>query len=227
MYERFTDRSRKVMALANAEAVRFGHEFVGTEHVLIGLLLEGSGVAANVLKNLDISLGELRKQTDKCVQPGPSRPDAGITAFSPSVTLLPLSPRSKKVVEYAQDEATRLQHNYVGTEHVLLGLLREGDGVAAQVLMNCGVKLEDVRDEVLNLLGEPNSRERQQMSAEHRKYAELLFKVATDPFAAAAEIKKQLEGVKPGSADHEAIMGLLVKLDTRYGNGVPPEPTLE
>ncbi len=144
MYERFTDRARKVMQLANQEAQRFNHEYIGTEHILLGLVKEGSGVAANVLKNLDVDLRKIRIEVEKIVQTGPDMVTMG---------KLPQTPRAKKVIEYAMDEAKHLNHNYVGTEHLLLGLLREQEGVAAQVLMNLGMKLEDVRDEVLNLLG--------------------------------------------------------------------------
>ena len=157
MYERFTDRARKVMQLANQEAQRFNHEYIGTEHILLGLVKEGSGVAANVLKNLDVDLRKIRIEVEKIVQTGPDMVTMG---------KLPQTPRAKKVIEYAMDEARNLNHNYVGTEHLLLGLLREQEGVAAQVLMNLGLKLEDVRDEVLNLLGhgmesaEPGSEER-------------------------------------------------------------------
>jgi ATP-dependent Clp protease ATP-binding subunit ClpC len=144
MYERFTDRARKVMQLANQEAQRLNHEYIGTEHILLGLVKEGSGVAANVLKNLDIDLRKIRLEIEKIVQTGPDMVTMG---------KLPQTPRAKKVIEYSIEEARNLNHNYVGTEHLLLGLLREQEGVAAQVLMNLGLKLEDVREEVLNLLG--------------------------------------------------------------------------
>lgn len=144
MYERFTDRARKVMQLANQEAQRFNHEYIGTEHVLLGLIKEGSGVAANVLKNLDVDLRKIRLEVEKLVQSGPDMVTMG---------KLPQTPRAKKVIEYSMEEARNLNHNYVGTEHILLGLLREQEGVAAQVLMNLGLRLEDVREEVLNLLG--------------------------------------------------------------------------
>jgi len=144
MYERFTDRARKVMQLANQEAQRFNHEYIGTEHILLGLIKEGSGVAANVLKNLDIDLRKIRLEVEKLVQSGPDMVTMG---------KLPQTPRAKKVIEYSMEEARNLGHNYVGTEHILLGLLREQEGVAAQVLMNLGLKLEEVREEVLNLLG--------------------------------------------------------------------------
>jgi len=146
MYERLTDRARKVMALANQEAQRFNHEYIGTEHILLGLVKEGSGVGANVLKNLGIDLRKVRLEVEKLVKSGPEMVTMG---------KLPQTPRAKKVVEYAIEEARNLNHNYVGTEHLLLGLLREQDGVAAQVLLNLGLKLDDVREEVL---GPPRAR---------------------------------------------------------------------
>ncbi len=144
MFERFTDRARKVMALANQEAQRFNHEYIGTEHILLGLVKEGSGVGATVLKNLDVDIKKLRFGVEKLVKSGPDMVTMG---------KLPQTPRAKKVIEYAIEEARSLNHNYVGTEHILLGLLRESEGIAAQVLMDLGLKLEDVRQEVLNLLG--------------------------------------------------------------------------
>jgi ATP-dependent Clp protease ATP-binding subunit ClpA len=144
MYERFTDRARKVMQLANQEAQRFRHEYIGTEHILLGLVHEGAGVAANVLKNLDIDLQRIRREVEEIVQRGPDSIYMG---------KLPHTPRAKKVVEYAIDEARSLTHHYVGTEHLLLGLVREQEGVGAQVLMNMGLRLDLIREEVLRLLG--------------------------------------------------------------------------
>ncbi len=144
MFDRFTDRARKVMALARKEAQRFNHDFIGTEHVLLGLIQEGSGVAANVLKNLDIQPNKIRGEIEKHVQTGPAMVSMG---------QLPFTPRAKKVLELSQEEANELGHNYIGTEHLLLGLIREQDGVAAQVLMDLGVKLDEVKSEVLELLG--------------------------------------------------------------------------
>src|SRR3990167_926134 len=144
MYERFTDRARKVMQLANQEAQRLNHECIGTQHILLGLVKEGSGAAAQVLKKLGVDLRDVRAESEKLIQPGQMPPTMG---------KLPQTPRAKQVIEYAMEEARNLNHNYVGTEHLLLGLLREQEGVAAQVLMNLGLKLEEVREEVLNLLG--------------------------------------------------------------------------
>ncbi len=144
MYERFTDRARKVMQLACQEAQRFNHEYIGTEHILLGLAKEGTGVAANVLKNLDINLDKIRLEVEKIICSGPNMVVMG---------KLPQTPRTKKVIEYAIEECKNLNHNYVGTEHLLLGLLREIEGVAAQVLMNLGLQLPDVRTQVLQILG--------------------------------------------------------------------------
>ncbi len=147
MFERFTDRARMVMALANQEAQRFNHEYIGTEHVLLGLVKEGSGVGANVLKNRGVDLSKVRAEVEKLeklVKKGPQEV---------SKSKLPQSTRAKKVIDYAIEEARNLNHNYVGTEHLLLGLLREREGVAGQVLINLGLELDQVRDEVLQLLG--------------------------------------------------------------------------
>jgi ATP-dependent Clp protease ATP-binding subunit ClpC len=144
VFDRFTDRARKVMGLARQEAQRLNHEYIGTEHILLGLVQEESGVAANVLKNMDVDLKKIRIEVEKLVQSG------GATV---TMGQLPFTPRAKKVLEYALEEASQLGHNYIGTEHLLLGLLRESDGVAAQVLLNLGLKLEEVREEVLELLG--------------------------------------------------------------------------
>jgi ATP-dependent Clp protease ATP-binding subunit ClpA len=145
MYERFTDRARKVMQLANQAAQRINHLYIGTEHILLGLIEEDSGVAANVLKNLDVDLRKVRLEVEKLVISGPKEVTFG---------KLPQTPRTKNVIQYAMEESRNLGHNYVGTEHLLLGLLREQEGVAAQVLMNLGLKLEEVRKEVMTLLGD-------------------------------------------------------------------------
>ena len=143
-YDRLTDRARKVIAYARQEAQRFNHDYIGTEHLLLGLIKEGSGVAATVLRNLDVDIKRIRLEVEKMVQ---SSPDTQLKGQPP------LTPRAKKVLEFSLEEARTLGHNYIGTEHILLGLLRENEGVAAAVLVNLGIKLEDVREEVLNLLG--------------------------------------------------------------------------
>ena len=136
MYKIFTDRARKVMQFATQEAIRFNHDYIGTEHILLGLVKEGSGVAANVLKNLDVDLRRIRLEVEKLMQSGPDMVTMG---------KLPQTPRAKKVIEYSMEEARNLGCDYVGTEHILLGLVREDMAVAAQILMNLGLRLETVR----------------------------------------------------------------------------------
>jgi ATP-dependent Clp protease ATP-binding subunit ClpC len=148
MFERFTDRARKVLALANQEAVRLNHEYIGTEHILLGLVKEGSGVGANILKNLDVDLHKVRLEVEKLVKSG---------CNTGSVGKLPQTPRAKQVIEFAIEESKALNHNYVGSEHVLLGLLRVQEGVAAKVLIGLGLDLARVRQETLNLFGVPHA----------------------------------------------------------------------
>jgi len=144
MFNRFTERARKVIILAKEEARRFNHDYIGTEHILLGLIREGEGVAAAVLQKLDISLENIRLEIEKLVQPGPTTQIIGD---------IPFTPRAKKALELAAEEARSLGHNYIGTEHLLLGLIREGEGIASQVLLNLGMDLNSVRNEVMGLLG--------------------------------------------------------------------------
>ncbi|MFH1338938.1 MAG: ATP-dependent Clp protease ATP-binding subunit [Candidatus Omnitrophota bacterium] len=144
MFNRFTERARKVIILAKEEARRFNHDYIGTEHILLGLVREGEGVAAAVLQNMGVSLETIRLEVEKLVQPGPATQILGD---------IPFTPRAKKVLELAAEEARSLGHNYIGTEHILLGLIREGEGVASQVLMNLGLDLNMVRNQVMNFLG--------------------------------------------------------------------------
>jgi len=144
MFDRFTDRARKVMGLARQEAQRFNHNYIGTEHILLGLVQEESGVAASVLRNMDIELKKVRLEVEKQVQSGDSGKPVG---------QLPFTPRAKKVLELAMEEAANLGHNYIGTEHLLLGLIKEQDGMAARVLISLGLRLDEVREQVLDLLG--------------------------------------------------------------------------
>ena len=144
MFDRFTERARKVMGFARREAQRFHHEYIGTEHILLGLIQEGQGVAANVLKSMAVDLEKIRREIEKIVKAGP--------ALEPSVQI-PFTPRAKKVVELALEEAGNLGHNYIGTEHLLLALLREQEGIAAHVLRALGVRLDEVREEVIEFLG--------------------------------------------------------------------------
>lgn len=144
MFNRFTERARKVIILAKEEARRFNHDYIGTEHILLGLIREGEGVASTVLQKLNLSLENIRLEIEKLVQPGPTTQIIGD---------IPFTPRAKKALELAAEEARSLGHNYIGTEHLLLGLIREGEGIASQVLLNLGLELNTVRSEVMELLG--------------------------------------------------------------------------
>src|SRR5690242_10851574 len=141
----FTDRVRKVLQMAREEAARLHHEYVGTEHILLGLIREGEGVAAAVLTNLNVDLEEIQQKIEETVKKGKAAAAAGPD--------LPYTSRAKKVLELAMTEARELNHSYVGTEHLLLGLLREEKAIAAQVLTDAGVNLEQSRAETLRLLG--------------------------------------------------------------------------
>ncbi len=144
MFERFTEKAIKVIMLAQEEARRLGHNFVGTEQVLLGLIGEGTGVAAKTLKSMGVTLKDARAEVEKIIGRG-----SGFVAVE-----IPFTPRAKRVLELSWDEARQLGHNYIGTEHLLLGLIREGEGVAARVLENLGVDLNKIRSNVIKMLGE-------------------------------------------------------------------------
>jgi hypothetical protein len=157
MFERFTDRARRVVVLAQEEAGRLDHNYIGTEHLLLGLIHEGEGIAARALEALGIRLEVVRAEVEEIIGRG-SEPPAG---------RIPFTPRAKKVLELSLREALQLSHSYIGTEHILLGLIREGEGVAAQVLVTLGADLARVRGQVITLLsgeavaaGEPPAQER-------------------------------------------------------------------
>ena len=142
MFERFTDRSRRVIVLAQEEARMLDHNYIGTEHILLGLIRESDGCAARALESLEISLGAVRQQVEEIIGRGQEAPSGPV----------PFTPRAKKVLALSLRESLQLGHNYIGTEHILLGLLREGDGVAAQVLVRLGADLNRVRQQVIQLL---------------------------------------------------------------------------
>ena len=144
-FDRFNDRAKRVLALAQDEAIRFNHNYIGTEHLLLGLVREGEGVAARVLDSLGVELSKVRTAVEFIIGRGDS-------TTSPSE--ITLSPRTKKVIELAIDEARKLGHSHVGTEHLLLGLVREGEGIASGVLESLGVSLEKVRHQVIATLGQ-------------------------------------------------------------------------
>ena len=153
MYERFTDRARKVMQLANQEAQRFEHQYIGSEHVLLGLAKEGSGVAVRAITTLGVQPQQIVLEVERLVQ---SSPTDGMEE-------IPLTPRAKKVIEHSMDEARSLNHNYVGTEHILLGLLRNDVGLAAVALSNLGLRLDVVRGAIVTTL--------QRLQAEGNSYS--------------------------------------------------------
>jgi ATP-dependent Clp protease ATP-binding subunit ClpA len=145
-FDRFNDRAKRVLALAQDEAIRLNHNYIGTEHVLLGLIREGEGVAARALESLGVELSKARKSVESIVGRGEDATE---------LTEITLSPRTKRVVEYAIDEARKLGHMHVGTEHLLLGLVREGEGIAAGVLQSLGVTLDRARQHVLAAMGQP------------------------------------------------------------------------
>jgi len=145
-FNKFTDRARRVLTLAQQEAQRFDHKYIGTEHILLGLLRVGDGVATRVLQNIGADLPKIRTAVEFIIGRG-DRPPTGEVG---------LTPRAKRVIELAIDEARRMDHHYIGTEHLLLGLVREGEGVAAGVLQSVGVNLDQLRHEVVRLIAEPS-----------------------------------------------------------------------
>jgi hypothetical protein len=155
MFERFTDRARRVVVLAQEEARLLNHNYIGTEHILLGLIHEGEGVAAKALESLGISLEAVRAQVEEIIGQGQSAPTGHI----------PFTPRAKKVLELSLREALQLGHNYIGTEHILLGLIREGEGVAAQVLVGLGAGLDRVRQQVVQLLANAGASGAEQVAA--------------------------------------------------------------
>jgi ATP-dependent Clp protease ATP-binding subunit ClpC len=187
MFERFTDEARRVVVLAQEEARLLYHNYIGTEHLLLGLAHEGQGVAARALESLGISLEAVRAQVEEIIGQGQSAPTGHI----------PFTPRAKKVFELSLREALQLGHNYIGTEHVLLGLVREGEGVAAQVLVKLGAGLPRVRQQVIQLLsgyaggeaaaglaGAPTRLVRMTVPAELREAEEQLVQVRREKKAA-------------------------------------------
>src|SRR5574340_498364 len=174
-FDKFTDRARKVLTLAQDEAQRFNHNYIGTEHLLLGLVREGEGVAARVLENMNVELAKVRTAVEFIIGRG-DRPVVGEVG---------LTPRAKRVIELAIDEARRLGHNYIGTEHLLLGLVREGEGIAAGVLESLGVNLDKVRHEVIRVLSQSSS---------------------AGPAEEANKVRADLEGVHAmNDADYDAL----------------------
>ncbi|MEO7016442.1 MAG: Clp protease N-terminal domain-containing protein, partial [Leifsonia sp.] len=163
MFERFTDRARRVVVLAQEEAKMLNHNYIGTEHILLGLIHEGEGVAAKALESLGISLDAVREQVQDIIGQGQQQPTGHI----------PFTPRAKKVLELSLREALQLGHNYIGTEHILLGLIREGEGVAAQVLVKLGADLNRVRQQVIQLLSGYQGKEQVQVGGNDQATAQV------------------------------------------------------
>ena len=146
MFERFTERAKQVVVLAQDEARALRHNYIGTEHILLGLLREEEGLAARVLESLDITVEEVRAQVARIIGPG----DEPIVSGQ-----IPFTPRAKKVLELSLREALSLKHNYIGTEHILLGLVRENEGVAARILLDFDADAEKIRNEIMRVLSSP------------------------------------------------------------------------
>jgi ClpA/ClpB-like protein len=200
MFERFTDRARRVVVLAQEEARMLNHDYIGTEHILLGLIHEGQGVAATALESLDISLEVVRSEVAEIIGQGKAAPTGHI----------PFTPRAKKVLELSLREALQLGHKYIGTEHILLGLIREGEGVAAQVLMKLGADLNRVREQVIQLL-QGYSGPEEVPTTEQEEPAALLLKLATRGRRAqelAATLAQTIDD--PSITEQDVIFGLLV-----------------
>jgi ATP-dependent Clp protease ATP-binding subunit ClpA len=178
MFERFTDRARRVVVLAQEEARMLNHNYIGTEHILLGLIREGEGLAAKALESLGISLDAVRQQVEEIIGQGQEAPSGHI----------PFTPRAKKVLELSLRESLQLGHNYIGTEHILLGLIREGDGVATQILVRLGADLNRVRHQVIELIasrplreGAPGTEVQARLDVVEIRLAVLEHQVGTGP----------------------------------------------
>ncbi len=201
MFERFTEKAIKVIMLAQEEARRLGHNFVGTEQVLLGLIGEGTGVAAKTLKTMGVTLKDARVEVEKIIGRG-----SGFVAVE-----IPFTPRAKRVLELSLDEARQLGHNYIGTEHLLLGLIREGEGVAARVLENLGVDLNKVRSNVIKMLGEtkPTQAAATASTSSGKTKTPSLDEFGTDLTAAAQE--QRLDPVVGREKEIERVIQILAR----------------
>jgi ATP-dependent Clp protease ATP-binding subunit ClpC len=191
MFERFTDRARRVVVLAQEEARMLSHNYIGTEHILLGLIHEGEGVAARALESLGISLEAVRQQVEEIIGQGQEAPSGHI----------PFTPRAKKVLELSLRESLQLGHNYIGTEHILLGLIREGEGVAAQVLVKLGADLNRVRQQVIQLLHGHGGGEPEGAPAALRERALPLVVARVDAIDSRLSAVEQRVGTGPDTGD--------------------------
>jgi ATP-dependent Clp protease ATP-binding subunit ClpC len=203
MFERFTERARRVVVLAQEEASALNHNHIGTEHLLLGLVRDGEGVAARALQELEISLDAVREQVEEIIGRGKHEPAEGH---------IPFTPRAKKVLELSLREARQLGHDYIGTEHILLGIIREGDGVGAQVLVNLGGKLSRVRDKVRELVPPAGT-------AEGRAHAAPMRVVASS--AQLEEIMSRLDTIAGRLAAIERHLGIEDKGEPAGGGEEP------
>ncbi|HEX6207452.1 MAG TPA: Clp protease N-terminal domain-containing protein, partial [Actinomycetota bacterium] len=211
MFERFTDRARRVVVLAQEEARLLNHNYIGTEHILLGLIHEGEGVAAKALESLGISLEAVRQQVEDIIGQGQSAPTGHI----------PFTPRAKKVLELSLREALQLGHNYIGTEHILLGLIREGEGVAAKVLQKLGADLNRVRQQVIQLLsgytgkeatagapGEPSPQGSMVLDQFGRNLTQLAREVKLDPvIGREKEIERVMQVLSRRTKNNPVLIG--------------------
>jgi ATP-dependent Clp protease ATP-binding subunit ClpA len=202
MFERFTDRARRVVVLAQEEARMLNHNYIGTEHILLGLIHEGEGVAARALEAMEVSLTEVRTLVEEIIGSGQTAPTGHI----------PFTPRAKKVLELSLRESLQLGHTYIGTEHILLGLVREGEGVAAQVLVKLGADLERVRQQVLGVLGQEGVLE----SSPGRRFLERFSDSAHTVLEMARDSARDLghEAIEPT----DILLGLIVTDDAEVGD---------
>jgi hypothetical protein len=214
MYDKFTGRARKVLQLANREALHFNHEYIGTEHALMALVKEGTGTAAQVLKSRDLDLRQIWLEVEKLIESGPEQ----IT-----ITKLPQTPRLKRVIEFGVQEAQTLNHNYVGTEHLLLGLLREKEGVAAVVLMNLGLELEEIRIEVLDFLKESPSDELrdEQLIGSTRSGSTRTRKLTPSISGPGTSIALRMFGQELDPAEVTALLGVAPTSSCKKGDPFP------
>ena len=206
MFERFTNRARRVVVLAQEEARMLNHNYVGTEHLLLGLIHEGQGTAAKALESLGIGLDMVRREVEEVIGEGQEAPSGHI----------PFTPRAKKVLELSLREALELNHNYIGTEHILLGLIREGEGVAAQVLVRLGADLDRVRQQVIDLLAAYKARAEE---AEQAVPSEPAEPSAPSASAAPAEGRRRERQAVALAGRIEAIEARLSAIELRLGSG--------
>ena len=212
MFERFTDRARRVVVLAQEEARLLNHNYIGTEHILLGLIHEGEGVASKALESLGVSLEAVRSQVEQVIGHGQTAPTGHI----------PFTPRAKKVLELSLREALQLGHNYIGTEHILLGVIREGEGVAAQVLVNLGAQLERTRHAVLQLLAGRSEEETEKEFRGPSEEADLAGRLAFWSSRLRRDIEEARKLLKQAEHEMEEFRRTQVE-----GSGAAAEPSVE